>query len=340
MKPLVFLSCAAALLAAAVPAGADTLFGVSEGPVDVTASVIWSDQSGATLHTETRNVPGQAGGPLQSAEILFVEPKLGANVSSHGRNIQSAFASSLATADGVRQDGGVGVSALKFSPAPVAGAFDQLVSQASWQQTFDNAGPNAVQGSLHLVIPELSVGLIGVAPRRSAVNHIETALAEVDLTAFIRHADGSIGPARSFQFGMHIDEFQLALGPGTFANFADVTFIGDVRNPPSFSGDDFNPLFALDPTTRDVSTGLLQPGDSYTYTYQLTVRGRTAGAEHGFLAFVGDPFQASFGEDSLVPTFRVVAAVPEPGTSVSLLAGLFVVVAVLRRRVAAIRRTS
>ena len=201
MKPLVFLSCAAALLAAAIPAGADTLFGVSEGPVDVTASVIWSDPSGATLHTETRNVPGQAGGPPQSAEVLFVEPKLGINVSPHGLNIQSAFASSLATADGVRQDGGVGVSALKFSPAPVAGGFDQLVDQASWQQTFDNAGPNAVQGSLHLVIPELSVGLIGVGPQHSEVNHIETALAEVDLTAFIRHADGGIDPTRSFQFG-------------------------------------------------------------------------------------------------------------------------------------------
>ena len=144
MKPLVLIFCAAVLLAAATPAGADTLFGVSEGPVDVTASVIWSDQTGATLHMETRNVPGQAGGPAQSAKI--------------------------------------------------------------------------------------------------------------------------------------------------FANFADVTFIGDVRSGPTFNGDGFDPLFALAPTTRDVSTGLLQPGDSYTYTYQLTVRGRTAGAEHGFLAFLGHPF--------------------------------------------------
>ena len=78
-------------------AAADTLFGVSEGPVDVTASVIWSDQTGATLHTETRNVPGQAGGPPQSAEILFVEPKLGMNVSEHALTVRSAFASSLAT---------------------------------------------------------------------------------------------------------------------------------------------------------------------------------------------------------------------------------------------------
>ena len=93
---------------------------------------------------------------------------------------------------------------------------------------------------------------------------------------------------------MHIDEFQLFLAPGHFENFADVTFIGNVGNAFTFNGDEFDPLATLAPGSRNVSIGTLQPGDTYTYTYQLTVRGRTAGAERGFQAFVGDPFAASF----------------------------------------------
>jgi hypothetical protein len=331
MKPCILLPFGAVLAAAAATASADPIPGLGEGPVDVVASVVWSDQTGATLHSETQHVTGQAAGPSQSAEILFVQSLLGANASGHAPNVHSAFASSVGIVDGAQQDGGVGVSALKFSPASVAGGFDQLVSQVSWQQTFDNAGPNAVTGSLHLVIPELSVGLFGVPPQRSAVNAIETALAEVQLTASIRHADGSIDPAAGLDLGMHIDEFQLFLAPGHLENFADVTFIGNVGNAFTFDGDEFDRLATLAPGSRNVSIGTLQPGDSYTYTYQLTVRGRTAGAERGFQAFVGDPFSATFTADGLEPTFSL-AAVPEPGTDALLLAGLGALAAVLRRR--------
>jgi hypothetical protein len=130
---------------------------------------------------------------------------------------------------------------------------------------------------------------------------------------------------------MRAEEFQILLGPNTFSNFADVSFIGSFNNTVTRGGDNFTPTWALAPYTADIKLGTLKPGDVLSYTYQLTVRGRTNGAEHGVMGFIGDPFGINITAGNLVPTITL-AAVPEPQTWVLLATGLCGIGHVARRR--------
>ena len=331
MKSGLVLPLIAASLAAGVGAvRADPIFGVVDSPLDMRTDVIWSDSSGATLHSEVQSATGTISGPKQSAEILYEEPLLGVNTTPRGSGVRPAFASALAESDG---NGGVGVSALKFSPALGLGAFDQLVSQASWEQTFEDVNGFGSQVTLHLSIPEMVVALQGVAPMRARENKIETALAQVDLTTVIHRADHSVEAGGTFEFGMHADEYQILLGPNTFANFADITFVGSPPSAPHFFDDPGTPTWVLDAFSKDLVLGTLDPGDTLTYTYQIVVRGRTNGAERGFFAFVGDPFGADVVGANLVATIApAIAPVPEPPLWALLVAGLGVGARCRRRR--------
>src|SRR5262249_31538390 len=127
------------------------------------------------------------------------------------------------------------------------------------------------------------------------------------------HADGSSETGGSYDFGMKAFERQLMLGPGTFANFADVGFIGDPGVTANFhdNQNSSNPRFSIDEFTTNVRLGVLEPGDTVSYVYKLIAQGTTAGFEHGFMAFVGDPFGADITEGNL----QVSAdPVPEPAT--------------------------
>lgn len=305
-----FAATLGALVAAPPPAVAAPIFGVIDGPLNMHVNVLSSDLAGNTLHSDAQDVVGTISGPKQSAEILFEDAQLGANPTRLPPNVKNAFASALAESDG---NGGVGVAAVKFG-----GGGEQLVSQASWEQTFEDVNGLDSTISLHMAVPSMIAGLFLVAPNRSAVNKIEQALTEVDLVTTIHRANGAIEAGGAFQFGVRVEEFQIPLGPGIFSNFADISFIGsagvplgiDVFNAPT------NPVWVLDPFSIDLTLGTLNPGDTLSYTYQLTTRGRTSGAERGFQAFVGDPFGVNITGGNLVATITqgAPADVPEPQT--------------------------
>src|SRR5262249_32942464 len=132
----------------------------------------------------------------------------GSNQSGRSTDIDRAFASALAESNG---NGGVGVTAW-IGPNPSntnPGAIEQLVSLATWKQNFTYNGTVPVSISLHLNIPALQVGLIGVPPRRDEASVTETAEAKATLTATIIHPDLTTFPAASFEFGMRAFETQL-----------------------------------------------------------------------------------------------------------------------------------
>src|SRR5262249_11617567 len=139
-------------------------------------------------------------------------------------NIDRAFASALAQSDG---NGGVGVTSW-IGPNPSntnPDAIAQLVSQATWKQSFTYNGTFPVPISLHLHIPALQVRLIGVPPRRDEATATETAEAKATLTSTIIHPDLSTSPGASFEFGMRIFEIQVPSGKDLFNDF-DYDFIG------------------------------------------------------------------------------------------------------------------
>jgi hypothetical protein len=307
------LAAAALLAAVAAPALADPTFGVIDGPLNMHANVLWADLSGNTLHSDFSDVPGTIAGPVQRAEILFQDAGMGGNPTRLPPTVTNAFASSLAASDG---NGGVGVTAVKFG-----GGGEQVLSQASWQQTFEDVNGLGSRISLHMAIPSIIVGLYGVPPNRSAVSKLEQALAEIDLVTTIQRANGSIEAGGHYQFGVRAEEFQLPLSTGNFQNFADITFIGapGAAVAVHFNDDDSSPAWTFDPFTVDVALGTLEPGDSLSYTYQLTARGTTSGTERGFQAFIGDPFGAGVSNGNLQAT---IAPVPEPPAALLLAAGL------------------
>jgi hypothetical protein len=61
------------------------------------------------------------------------------------------------------------------------------------------------------------------------------------------------------------------------------------------------------------------PGDSITYEYTLTATGTTLGGEHGYLAFIGDPFGLDVFAGNLVPS---LTPVPEPQSGALTLCGV------------------
>jgi hypothetical protein len=74
--------------------------------------------------------------------------------------------------------------------------------------------------------------------------------------------------------------------------------------------------FNIDSVSTDVNLGVLHTGDTLAYVYTLTAEGTTNGFEHGYDAFLGDPFGAEIVGDNLRTTVALAAAaeVPEPGT--------------------------
>jgi hypothetical protein len=317
---------ATACAVATWPAYAD----IVGAPIDLSAHVREADIPGATIFDDTHSTLGAGTTPVQQADYLYFADK-GQNLSGHSTNIVPAFASSLAKSDG---NGGVGVTAwiggdANNHPPGVR----QLVSEATWKQNFTYNGTVPISISLHLNIPSLEVGLIGVAPDRNSVSAEETAEAKATLETTIIHADASTTPGRSFEFGLRAFERQFPLGPGVFENVADVAFIGatNVSLFDSFkdNGNQSNPRFSVNAVTTDVKLGDLKPGDTVSYVYKLTAQGTTAGGEHGYMAFLGDPFGLEATSGNLVLS---TAVVPEPSTWVLCVLGLAGVAVALRRR--------
>ena len=141
-------------------------------PIDLSANIIESILPGGTVFHDSKPLFGTTADPVQSAELLHISDT-GVNGSGRSTNIPGAFASSLASSDG---NGGVGVSQLIFGSPGGAGqdAIRQLVAQSLWTDTFVYNGPPA-QDILHLNIPTLQVGLLGVPPRRTGPSATETA---------------------------------------------------------------------------------------------------------------------------------------------------------------------
>jgi hypothetical protein len=298
-------------------------FGVFGFPVDLSANTKETLLPGGT-------VVFQHSSPLfdtvegESVEIL--DPSsVGVNASGRSTNISSAFASSLAAADG---NGGVGVSQLIFGSPGGSGqdVVRQLFAQSLWTQTFTYTGVFPVDLTLHLHVPDLQVGLLGVPPRRSGLSATETAQASGRLDRSITHPD------LSFEFG-HI-EFGLREFEQQFPSGSDLLNVGTVQildntgqvvtRGPRSVGDEFDPSFILDSFSFDVDLGELHTGDILSYTYTLTAQGTTHGFERGYFAFVGDPFGGDALSDNLSVTVSPVGApdVPEASTWYLMLLGL------------------
>jgi hypothetical protein len=337
MKATIFRSCAVIvgfMTAAAGPAKADEIVGA---PIDLSAFVHEGLLPGPTIFEDTHSVFGAGSMPVESAEYFYPASR-GENLSGRSTSIVGAFASSLAQSDG---NGGVGVTSW-VGPNPSStnpAAVQQLVAQAIWQQDFTYNGTIPAPISLHLTIPALQVGLIGVPPQRDSFSNTETAEAEVTLAAIITHPDSTISPGTTFEFGLRAFEDQFVSGPQLF-NVAAFQFIGINKNTiglfDSFNqtGDDFNPRFNIDSVSTNVKIGTLEPGDTVSYVYKLTAEGTTNGGEQGFVAFLGDPSGADVISGNLIPTIGALpaAGVPEPSTWVLLIVGFGCVVGLYGRR--------
>jgi hypothetical protein len=207
-------------------------------------------------------------------------------------------------------------------------------------QNFTYKGTVPALISVHLNIPALQVGLIGVPPNRDSISATETAEAQATLATTIIHPDSSTSPGGSFQFGLRAFEQQLVISPGDFANFADFRFLGANNSTVSLfdsfkdNGDPFNPRFSLDSVSTNVKLGTLQPGDKLSYVYQLTAQGTTHGGEQGYVAFLGDPFGQEVISSNLILS---TVSVPEPATWTLSVIGLVCIFAALGgRRVTAV----
>jgi hypothetical protein len=191
------------------------------------------------------------GAPDAAPSVNPLRTTRGVNASGRSTQISQGFASSQADAHG---NGGVGVTNLLFgNPQPGSPAVDQLAAQSLWTQTFSNTGATDIKLALNVHIPDMEVGLIGVAPNRDAPSATETAKTEVSLATTINRADGSLVHGATFTFGLNVHEQQLVLGPNNFANFAvlDPIVTGTLPAIDPFAslrdnGDDFDPRFTID----------------------------------------------------------------------------------------------
>jgi PEP-CTERM motif len=304
-------------------------------PIDLAAFVHEALLPGGTIFEDTHPVTGALTTPKQSAKYLYHASK-GQNLSGRSTDIVGAFASSLAESDG---NGGVGVTAwIGANPSNTnPAAIGQLVSQATWKQNFTYNGTIPASISLRLHIPALQVGLIGVPPMRDSADVSETAEAKASLAATIVHPDLTTSPGASFEFGMRIFETQLPSGSGSLSNFWDFEFIGVNDNTQKLFDDAFhlkfvsitNPRLDMDPVSTDVKLATLQPGDTVSYTYQLTAQGTTHGGEQGYVAFLGDPFGLDVISGNLVLS---TTPVPEPATCMLIVIGLIGTVSLWRSR--------
>ena len=289
-------------------------------PVDISANVSESNLPGGTVFHDSKPLFGTTADPVQSAELLHLSDK-GVNASGRSTNIGGAFSSSLAESNG---NGGVGVSQLIFgSPGGSdQNSVRQLVAQSLWTHTFVYDGA-AAHDILHLNIPTLQVGLLGVPPRRTGPSATETAEARAEVDTVITHPDGSIVQG-IFEYGLREFETQLPSG-SDLLNLADEQIL-EHPNPLQFTptlrfnGDDFNPSYTLDPVSLDLDLGVIQPGDTMSWVYTLTAEGTTHGFERGYFAFLGDPFGSEAVTGNLTETINSTE-VPEASTSLLILLG-------------------
>lgn len=205
------------------PLYADTLqFGVVGSPIDLSANVNEAILPGGTVFQESKPLFGTTPDPKQSAELLHVS-QTGVNASGRSTNISGAFASSLAESNG---NGGVGVSQLVFgSPGGSGQGVRQLVAQSLWTQTFVYNGDPTASISLHLHVPTLEAGLLGVPPRRTGLSATETAEASGSVVAVITHSDLTQVEGSRFTFGLREFERQLPSGRDLL-NIGDVEVLG------------------------------------------------------------------------------------------------------------------
>lgn len=307
---VISLFCSANLYGDSIPA-----------PVDLSANVIESIVPGGTVFTDSKPLFGATADPLQSSELLHLSDT-GVNASGRSTNIPSAFASSLAQSDG---NGGVGVSQLIFgSPGGSGQGVRKLVAQSLWTHTFlYNGAPG--HDILHLNIPTLQVGLLGVPPRRTGISASETAEADARVDMVNTHADGSMTQG-IFEYGIREFETQVPSGQDLL-NLSDQKILvhpDPFFFPPvlHFNGDDFNPSYTLDPVSLDLDLGIVQPGDTMSWVYTLTAEGTTHGFEQGYFAFLGDPFGEQIVSGNLRETVGALTAVPEPDASTLLFLAL------------------
>ncbi len=300
---------------------AATVFaGTAGSPIDISANVIESILPGGTVFHDSKPLFGTTLVPKQSSELLHISGT-GVNASGRSTNISGAFASSLAESDG---NGGVGVSQLIFgSPGGSSqGAVRQLVAQSLWTHTFVYTGSPAAEVTLHLHIPTLQVGLLGVPPRRSGPSAAETAEARANVDSVVTHPDGS-GERARFEIGLREFEEQIPSGKDllNLATFELLGQTGQFVDSVKFNGDDFDPSYTIDPLLFDLVLPTLHTGDTMSWVYTLTAQGTTHGFERGYDAFIGDPFGGEVVTDNLGFTVAP-ATVPEASTSSLVLAGL------------------
>ena len=305
-----------------MPVHAETLpFGVFGFPVDLSASTKDTLLPGGTVVFQ-HSQPLFDTVPPESSQLL--DFSTGVNASGRSTNIHSAFTSSLAGADG---DGGVGVSQLIFgSPGGSGDVVRQLVAESLWTQTFRYDGTFPVDFNLHLHIPTIQVGLLGVPPRRSSPSDTETAIAGANLDTLITHPDGTISRGASLEIGMNLGEIQIASGTDLL-NLPDLELLGQtgsLATAPQFNGDDFNPAYTIDSISTSIKLATLHKGDILSYVYTLTASGTTHGFERGYFAFLGDPFGGEVITDNLGVTVELAgaAAAPETSTCSLMLVGL------------------
>jgi len=252
------------------------------------------------------------------------------NFSGRSKQIDQGFASAQADKSG---NGGVGATNW-LAITPGADVTSQLSATALWTQTFTNTGTADITLSGAMHIPAMEVGLIGVPPARTGPSSTETALAKVELAVSINRADGTLEHGGDFSFGIQFKEQQFPLGTGpivtTFSNFAvlDPFSTGRLAINPFLTltdnGDSSVPKATIDNLSFSQLLGTLHPGDILSYVYTLTAEGTTHGAEQGFLAFVGDPFDLVTSGAGIEVT-AVTAAVPEPANWMLSLLGLVLV---------------
>jgi len=336
------LLCAAAIVCSAQPATvrADPLPpGLFAAPRTFSVSIEENLLPGGNVFKDGEVVDtGQPDASTSVARLHTTEHS--SNFSGRSPQIEQGFASAQADNSG---NGGVGVTNW-LAITPGVDVSSQLAATALWTQTFSNTGGSDIKLSGNLHIPGLEVGLIGVPPNRSRPSNTETALAQVDLAVSINRADGTLEHGGDFTFGVKISEKQFPLGTGpnvtTFSNFAVVDPFSSGKLPinPFLSlkdnGDDSVPKVTIDDLSFSQLLGVLHPGDILSYVYTLTVEGTTHGAEQGFLAFLGDPFDLAASGGGFEVT-AITAAVPEPA---DWMLGMFGLILMSVHRWRAVRR--
>jgi len=326
----------APILAMCIPLlSGGAVYGGTISSVDLSANVIESVLPGGTVFHDSKPLLDATTDPLQTAELLHLSDA-GVNASGRSTNIAGAFASSLAQSDG---NGGVGVSQLIFGNPGGSGqdTIRQLVAQSLWTHTFIYDGP-AAHDFLHLNIPEIQVGLLGVPPRRTGLSGTETAEARAEVDTVITHPDGTTLQG-IFEYGLREFETQIPSG-SDLLNLTDKRILerpDPLQFTPhlSFNGDDFNPSYTLDPVALDLDLGVIQAGDTMSWVYTLTAEGSTHGFERGYFAFLGDPFGTDVATGNLGETI-IASGVPEATTSSLMLLGLGGLLCWVSRRKAAI----